>query len=492
MKFHLVATVCLLAYVTIQAKETTRPNILFIMSDDHAAAAWGIYPSILQEYVHAPHIQRLADEGVRLDRAYATNSLCGPSRASILTGQYSHLNGVRTNADVLDPTKETVPLWLKKAGYQTALIGKWHLKSKPSWFDFYTVLPGQGIYQNPILRTAENWDAGGVPSKGFSTDVITTQALDWLENRNAAQPFFMMCHYKAPHEPFGYPERHAKWLEDVEFPIPENLQATPEKSGRTFSGQTLDILAERFKRKPARYQLEKFHTASEPESLRVQTYQQLLKNFLRSVRAIDENIGRLLNYLEQTGELDNTVIIYTTDQGYFLGEHGFFDKRIMYEEAIRMPMVLRYPKEIPAGTHNTDFILNVDLPLLFLDYAGLPAPQNRHGRSFRANLMGRTPDDWRTAFYYRYWTHQKNRPAHVGVRTQSYKLIHFYGLPLGLTGTFPEPTPESWELYDLNTDPTEGVNRYNDPAYRIVREELIIELNRLRRKVGDRIQVVEM
>lgn len=484
--FRYFFCVLLIVGLALPSVWAARPNILFIMSDDHAAAAWGIYPSRLQEHVVAPNIRRLADEGCRLDRAYATNSLCGPSRASILTGHYSHLNGVRTNADTLDPQIETIPKWLKDAGYKTALVGKWHLKSMPSGFDTFNVLPGQGLYHDPILRNANNWTTGGVTHNGFSADVITDEALQWLSGQSSEEPFFLMCHYKAPHEPFGYPERYANWLEDTEFETPESIdEVGPRSGGRTFSGQTLDILAKRFHDDPKRYQLSGFALPHTEALTRRAAYQQLTRNFLRSVRAIDDNIGRLLKHLETTGQLDNTVVIYTTDQGYFLGEHGFFDKRIMYEEAIRMPMVIRYPKEIPAKSINKDFVLNVDLPMLFLDYAAVATPPDRHGRSFRQNLKGETPDDWRDAFYYRYWTHQENRPAHFGIRTKNYKLIHFYGKPLGLEGTFPFTTPETWELYDLKNDPFESENHYKNPAYGDIVSDLKDQLNTLQTTVGD-------
>lgn len=462
------------------------PNILFIMSDDHAAAAWGIYPSRLNPFVVAPNIDRLAREGCRVDRAYATNALCGPSRASILTGLYSHLNGVRTNADALDPALPTVPSWLGQSGYATALIGKWHLKSRPSGFDHYSVLPGQGRYHDPILRTAEDWEAGGNAHPGFSADVITAQAIAWLEARTEERPFFMMCHYKAPHEPFGYPERYADWLADVTLPFPESLHDHgPVPEGRTFTGQTLDVLAERFHAHPERYQLQAFPEPASTQEARERAYQEMTRNFLRSVRAIDDNIGRLITFLESTGQLDNTVVIYTTDQGYFLGEHGFFDKRIMYEEAIRMPMVIRYPEEIRAGSVCHDLILNVDLPALFLDFAGVEAPVSLQGRSFRAQLRGERSADWREAIYYRYWTHMADRPAHYGIRTENHKLIYFYGQPLGLEGTDPLPTAPTWELYDLQADPLERHNLYDDTAHTAVQHDLLRRLQSLQKTVGD-------
>jgi arylsulfatase A-like enzyme len=477
--------IILSAWMCLPLDGSVPPNILFIMSDDHAAAAWGIYPSRLQPYVQAPHLQRLAAEGCRLDRAYATNALCGPSRASILTGLYSHANGVRTNADGLDPSLETLPLWLGHAGYATAIFGKWHLKSKPSWFDTYKVLEGQGDYQDPVLRDPDSWQSGHSHA-GFSADVITTEALNWLEAHDSSRPFFLMCHFKAPHEPFGYPERYANWLDGADFPLPETIDSVgPRQGGRTFAGQTLDILAQRFEQHPQRYQLKAFEGSGPPAMVRRLAYQELVRNFLRSVRAVDDNIGRLLDHLDHSGQLDNTLIIYTTDQGYFLGEHGFFDKRIMYEEAIRMPMVIRFPAEIEAGSVNRDLVLNVDLPLLFLDYAGVPAPAGRHGRSFRQNLQGATPADWRTAIYYRYWAHEVTRPAHFGIRTDRFKLIHFYGQPLGMEGADLQATPPTWELYDLEQDPLEENNLCNDPRFTQSMDTLRAQLLRLQIEVGD-------
>lgn len=464
-----------------------RPNILFIMADDHTLQSWGVYDSILQPYVQAPHIQRLSREGILLNRAYSTNALCGPSRASILTGQYSHLNGVYSNEDGLDPAKENVATLLREAGYETALMGKWHLHNKPSGFDHYNILIGQGEYHNPVLRNAANWDAGGKAVEGFSTDVITTESLNWLKERSDKEPFFLMCQFKASHEPFGYPERNRHLYEDISFPYPPTFNETwPDSTTRTFQGQTLDILAERMHRQPARYQLDAFPVEGRtPNQLREAAYQELVRNFLRSTQAIDENIGRLVAYLEESGQLDDTLVVYTSDQGYFLGEHGMFDKRVMYEESIRMPCVIRYPKEIPAGSANEDFILNVDFAPFFLDYAGVPTPGSMQGRSFRRNLQGRSYTDWRSSIYYRYWTHQSNRPGHYGIRNDRYKLIFFHGMPREASGTQTAPTPPTWEFYDLQEDPLESENQYSNRKYKRVIGNLKIELQGLREELGD-------
>lgn len=465
-----------------------RPNILFVMADDHTLQSWGVYDSIIQPYVQAPHIQRLSREGILLNRAYSTNALCSPSRASILTGQYSHLNGVYSNEDGLDPEKESVATLLREAGYETALIGKWHLHNKPAGFDHYNILIGQGEYQNPVLRNAANWDAGGKTFEGFSSDVIATETLNWLKQRSGKEPFFLMCHFKASHEPFGYPERNRHLYADTTFPYPPTFNETwPDSTTRTFPGQTLDVLAERMHRHPARYQLDAFPLDGRtPIQQREAAYQELVRSFLRSTQAIDENIGRLLAYLEESGQLDNTVVIYTSDQGYFLGEHGMFDKRIMYEESIRMPCVIRYPKEIPAGSTNDDFILNVDFSSLFLDYAGLQPTNSMQGRSFRANLQGQTDTDWRSSIYYRYWAHQSNRPGHYGIRNDRYKLIFFHGMPREASGTQVSATPPTWEFYDLQEDPRESNNQYSNKKYQKVIKTMKVELQTLREELGDK------
>lgn len=463
-----------------------RPNILFIMSDDHTSQAWGVYGSVLDSVARTPNIRRLADEGMLLQNTFCTNSICVPSRATILTGEYSHRNGVYTLSDPLDPKRETVSKILQNNGYQTAIIGKWHLQTQPQGFDYYNVLPGQGRYHDPILRDSSNWPEGR-SYEGFSADVIGDLSIDWLKNRTEEKPFFLMCHFKSTHEPFDFPARYQELYADTEMPEPENmLEFGQEPSGRTFSGQVLEILEERYRNNASFYP----EPALEAEGLnkektRRAVYQKFIKDFLRSGAAIDDNIGKLLAYLEEAGLAENTVVIYTADQGYFLGEHGMFDKRMMYEEALRMPFVIRYPKEIRAGSKLNDIVLNTDFAPLFLDYAGLPTPDFMQGRSFRPNLRGNTPADWREQMYYRYWLHQRQRPAHFGIRTHRYKLIYFYGQPLDMTGVHPEPTDPAWEFYDLEKDPQENHNAYDDPEYREVIVELKVQLQDLQAEVGD-------
>jgi arylsulfatase A-like enzyme len=463
------------------------PNILFIMSDDHTAQAWGIYGGILQDYVRNDNIRRLAREGARLNRVYCTNSICVPSRASIMTGRYSHQNGIYTLSEGLHPDSSNVARELQQAGYQTALIGKWHLKEKPSGFDYFQILPGQGRYHNPVFLTDQHWEEGEV-LEGFSADLIGDLSLRWLEERDPEKPFFLMCHFKATHEPFDYLERYDSLYAGVSLPEPESLyDFGPETTGRSFTGQQLEILGRRWENdQKGMYPGTPFSLAGlDDKERRSAIYQKFVKDFLRCGATIDDNIGKLLEYLDQNNLTENTVVIYTADQGYFLGEHGFFDKRMFYEEAIRMPFVIRYPPEISPGFVNDDLILNLDFPVLFLDYAGVVSPSYMQGRSFRENVRGDTPPDWRTDFYYRYWLHQTNRPAHFGVRNDRYKLIFFYGQPLGMPGSDTSATQPAWEFYDLLNDPHELQNAYRDPDYQGVIDAMKNRISELKAAVGD-------
>lgn len=495
-----ILTLCVLALIFASCgkndKEVERPNILFILSDDHTSQAWGIYGGILKDVVHTPNINRLADEGVVLDNCFCTNSICTPSRAAILTGQYSHHNGVYTLADALPPDSMNIAKVLHESGYQTALVGKWHLKKQPSGFDYFNVLPGQGRYWNPVLKTKDNWEdgyGGGKEYKGFSTDVIADLSIDWMKNRNKDKPFMMLCHFKATHEPFDFPDRYKHLLDSVEIPEPASLfDEGPETTGRTFRGQTLENLRDRYlenTRNPnfwAQYPELPFSVEGlDAKAQRRKTYHKLVKDFIRSGAAIDDNIGKLLDFLKEEGIADNTVVIYTADQGYFLGEHGFFDKRLIYEESLRMPFVIRYPREFKGGQRVDDIILNIDFAALLADYAGVEKPAFVEGQSFRENLKGETPPDWRSSMYYRYWLHLVDRPGHFGIRNDRYKLAFFYGQPLDMKGAQQQTTEPAWEFYDLEKDPHELHNAYNDPAYATIIGEMKTALKRLRSQVGD-------
>lgn len=480
--------------------EPERPNIIYIMSDDHTSQAWGIYGGVLKDYVHNPNIKRLAQEGMVLNNAFCTNSICTPSRGSVMTGQYSHINGIYNLRNPLDPGRDNVAKELQKGGYQTALVGKWHLHAKPSGFDYFNVLPNQGKYWNPKLKTADIWEdggKGGVEHKGFSTDVITDLSLDWIDNRDEEKPFFMMCHFKATHEPFDYPDRFKDLYVGQEIPEPASLHDTgPETTNRTFEGQVLENLGRRWEtasKKPdewwTNYPDLPFTTEGmEPKAARSKIYQKLVKDFMRSGAAIDDNIGKILNYLKENDLEKNTIVIYCADQGYFLGEHGFFDKRMIYEESMRMPFVIRYPQEIKKGQRLDDIVLNVDFPALFLDYAKIEKPDYMQGHSFRDNLKGQTPTDWRTSMYYRYFAHDRHRPAHLGLRNEDYTLAFFYGKGLGLPGANNDPdrqTTPAWELYDLKKDPYQTNNVYGQPAYADITAQMKDEIIEQRKQLKD-------
>ncbi len=478
---------------------TKTPNIIFIMADDHTSQAWGIYGGILKNYVKTDHIQKLAKEGTVLNNAFCTNSICVPSRASLMTGQYSNRNGVYTLGDALQPDSMNIAKLLQQNGYHTALIGKWHLKKRPSGFDHFMVMPDQGVYFDPTLKTENDWQDDGIIAgkkyMGYNTDVVTDYSIDWIKNQQKEQPFFLLLHYKATHEPFEYPDRLKDLYNDIDLPEPVSLlDFGPSANGRSFKGQHVEELEQRwenFQKNPSKWWTTYPGMPFSIEGLdsvaaRKKIYQKMVKDYLRCAAAIDENIGRLMSYLKENDLLDNTVIIYTSDQGYFLGEHGFFDKRMMYEESARMPFVIRYPKEVKAQQRLNDLVLNIDMPALFADYAGVQQPDFIQGKSFRENLKGNTPTiNWRKSIYYRYWEHHPDRPAHFGIRTQQYKLIFFYGQALGMKGASPIASTPAWEFYDLQKDPMELHNSIKDKSYQKIIQALKLELLKQKRLAGD-------
>lgn len=455
----------------------TQPNIIYIMADDHAAHAISAYGSRINK---TPNIDRIAASGMRLDNCFCTNSICTPSRAAILTGQYSHKNGVYTLNDALDGSRQNVAKLLQAAGYQTAMIGKWHLQNNPTGFDYWNILPGQGVYYDPVfidMGTRKN-------HKGYCTDLIADFSLDWLKKRDMKKPFFLMCHHKAPHRPWDPAPKYARLFEDQQMPEPGNLLDHYEGRARSVAAVAMKVGENNNKRdlkvdRPA---------GLEGDALRKWAYQYYIKDYLRCVQSVDDNVGRVLDYLDAEGLAENTIVIYTSDQGFFLGDHGFFDKRLMYEESLRMPFLIRYPRAIKPKTVNTDIALNVDFAPTFLDYAGAGIPAEMQGRSFRANLEGHTPKNWRRSMYYRYWMHNSNDhhvPAHYGVRTKRYKLIYYYGKPLGMKGAADPPTAPEWELYDIVKDPHEMHNLYADPKHAKIIAELKRELSRLQTELQD-------
>lgn len=458
----------------------TRPNIVFIMSDDHAAQAISAYGSRINT---TPQIDRLATEGMRFDNCFCTNAICTPSRATVLTGTYNHENGVRTLFDELDGRQQTFPQLLQQAGYQTALVGKWHLghggHADPTGFDYWNVLPGQGDYFDPAMIEM------GVERQyeGYVTDLLTDMSLEWLDNRDPDRPFLLCLHHKAPHRWWLPHPRHADLYADdrVEPDTLDDDYATRAAAARE-AHMRLD--------RHMRYRDVK---ADPPEGLttpqrRRWFYQRYIKDYLRCVAAVDESVGRVLDYLDAHGLSEDTIVVYTSDQGFFLGEHGWYDKRFMYEESLQMPLLVRYPRMVDPGSASSSFALNTDFAPTFADLAGIDPPEPMSGRSLTPLLQGYTPADWRRTAYYRYWEHMSDPhrvAAHYGIRTDRYKLVYYYGDGLGLAGTSDQPTPPEWELFDLAADPHELVNVYDQPGYRQITRELVEELERVRAEIGD-------
>ncbi|MCF7837238.1 MAG: sulfatase [Candidatus Marinimicrobia bacterium] len=472
-----------------QAKK--QPNILFIMSDDHAAHAIGCYGSRINQ---TPHLDRIGGGGMRFDNCFCTNSICTPSRAAILTGTYNHINGVTTLATMMDNRLSTFPKLLQGAGYQTALFGKWHLgegpRHNPTGFDEWAVLPGQGFYHNPTFIFPDG-AGGGVKRTvpGYTTDLIADMCLDWLDRRDPAKPFCLLCHHKAPHRPWYPDEKHAGLFLNEEVPEPDTLQDDYRNRAQAAAAAAMRV-GVHMNATDLKCELpDDMHEAD----LRRWAYQRYIKDYLRVVQSVDDNVGRLLDYLDAQGLAEDTLVVYTSDQGFFLGDHGWYDKRFMYEESLRMPLLMRYPQAIAPGSTNDDLVLNVDFPALFLDLAGVAAPTEMQGRSFRPLLAGSTPPDWRETMYYRYWMNAEhhNVAAHYGIRTQKHKLIYYYYDGCGQPGTAPPAgcipldfEPE-WELFDLERDPHELKNVVRDPAYAGVFRELRDELHRLQAELGD-------
>ena len=461
-----------------------RPNILFIMADDHASHAMSCYGSRINA---TPNLDRIAADGLRFDSCFCTNAICTPSRAAILTGTYNHVNQVTTLSTPMDNRLPTFVKDLQASGYQTGMFGKWHLGTgplhQPTGFDDWAVLPGQGLYHNPTFIFKAGDDGERRVVKGYVTDIITDMSLDWLRQRDSARPFFLMCHHKAPHRHWEPDEKHAHLYLNEDIPEPETLY--DDYANRAAAAEAAEMRMG--------LHMIPLDTKTEiprdlPEmDLRKWAYQRYIKDYLRVVASIDDNVGRLLDYLDDEGLTENTVVVYTSDQGFFLGDHGWYDKRFMYEESLKMPYIMRWPGGIEAGSVNDDMILNVDFAPTFLEMAGLDIPAHYQGRSFAPLLAGERPADWRTSMYYRYWMHKThhNVYAHYGIRTRRHKLIYYYADALGQAGTIDESYAPEWELFDLEKDPYELNNAVDDPDYADILVELKAELHRLQAEVGD-------
>ena len=468
-----------------------RPNVLFIMTDDHAAHAISAYGSRVNV---TPNIDRIAREGALFRNVFATNAICTPSRAAILTGQYSHVNGV-TMFNRLDSSRVTVAQLLQRRGYHTAMIGKWHLGSDPVGFDHWEIYPGQGDYINPVLYTARS----ETTYTGYSTDIVTDLGIKFLRERPRDKPFFLMLHHKAPHRHWQpdsvhraqfarrwIPEPPTLWddyttrtdaLRENEQRIAKHLSRrdlklepptglSPEEANRWLNAFPDTVTIERNGGGST-------ITLTGDELTRWK-YQRYMRDYLATVQSVDDNIGRVLKYLDESGLAGNTIVIYTSDQGFFLGDHGMYDKRFMYEESLRMPFVVRWPAVITPGTTVDQITLNVDFAPTFLEAAGAPVPSEMQGRSFVSMLRGRSPSNWRTSMYYRYYHDpgHHNTRQHYGVRTLTHKLIYFW-------------TKDQWELFDLRSDPFELHNLYGQPGHEQITATLKAELGRLKRELGD-------
>lgn len=461
------------------AGEVKQPNILFIMADDHTTQAISSYGGIFADYAQTKNIDRLASEGLRFTQTFCTNAICSPSRATILTGKYSHENGVRCLGQDFDGSQTTVQALLQADGYQTGIFGKWHLRTMPTGFDDYKVLPVQGRYQDPQFH--EKGIDSLVTHQGWSTDVISQMTIDFMEKRDPNKPFIAFCHYKTTHDPWSSRPPYDTLWQNIDLPEPANL--LDNYSDRSEAAKRTGLKLEKMNQSTFPHQ--RLENAGQMEQRRY-IYQQYIKAFLRCGRVLDENIGKVIHYLQENDLYDNTIIIYTADQGHFLGEHGFFSKRFMYEESMRMPLIVRYPKWIEESTLNDDLIINADFAPTLLEMGGIEVPAEMQGRSFLPNMKGHTPDDWREAVYYHYWQHILHREvaAHYGIRTKSRKLIFYYGLPLGQTEF--EPTPPEWEMFDLESDPTEMHNVYGDPNYANEIKGLKDQLIELQEQFNDR------
>lgn len=484
--------VCLASSTVSQAQQP--PNILLIYADDHACQAVSCYGSNRNE---TPNIDRIAREGMRFENCFVTNSICGPCRAVVLTGRHSHLNGFVRNGDRFNGEQTTFPKLLQQAGYETACIGKWHLGSNPTGFDYWHILIGQGPYYNPPMLTPE----GRVPHEGYTTDIITDLTLDWLEEgRDSDKPFFLMYQHKAPHRNWQPGPDHIDDFKEGDLPEPETLLDDYSDRASAASNQEMTVGGHLSRRDlkitppgnltPAQREvwdaayaarIAEFEQLPDDPEIRTRwNYQQYIKDYMRCIASVDDNVGRVLDYLDDSGLAENTIVIYTSDQGFYLGEHGWYDKRWMYEESLRTPFVIRWPDHIEPDSVRDEMVLNLDLAETFLDIAGIDAPENMQGRSIQPLLLGEDVEDWRTSIYYRYYEFPAVHSVakHYGIRTERYKLIFFEQL-------------DEWELFDLENDPNEMHSVYGEEDYSEIVADLKKQLESLRQQYQDDDTIVQ-
>ena len=468
----------------------TRPNIVFIFTDDHAYQALSAYGDA-RKLLDTPNLDRIAKGGVRFDRCVVPNSICGPSRATVLTGKYSHANGFYNNTNSrFDGSQVTFPKLLQKAGYQTAIVGKWHLVSEPTGFDYWHILPGQGRYYNPPMN--DNGKQAQHP--GYVTDIITDLSVDWLNKRDKSKPFLLMCQHKAPHREWAPPLRHLGHDKDRNYPAPDTLfddysgRGKAERSQDMTIARTMTPLDLKFTYPPGmtdeqKAEWDKYYKPRNDEFNKRDVdhtamvrwrYNRYMHDYLGCVKAVDEGVGKVLDYLDREGLAENTIVVYSSDQGFYLGEHGWFDKRWIFEESLRTPLLVRWPGVTKPGATNAELVSNLDFAPTFLEAAGVEVPKEVQGRSLVPVLKGQTPADWRKSFYYHYYEYPGPHSVrrHYGVVTDRYKLIRFY-----------EPEADYWELFDLKTDPRELTSVYGKPESADVQKQLHAELDRLRKEL---------
>jgi arylsulfatase A-like enzyme len=488
-----------------QTTNQQRPNIVYIMSDDHAYQAISAYGGPLKDLAPTPNIDRIAANGMRFNRCLVTNSLSGPSRAVILTGKYSHLNGfIRNEGQApFDGSQQTFPKLLQAAGYNMAMIGKWHLGSDPTGFDHWDILPGQGNYYNPDFINKD----GRYPMQGYVSEIVTKKSLEWLkEAKESGKPFMLMMHHKAPHREWEPGPNELTLYKNVTFPEPSTLfddysnRGTAEKTQDMTIAKTmrieedLKLYKDRSKMKRTGLdrmnpeQLKAWDNVYDPiikhfyeanlsgEDLVRFKYQRYMQDYLACIAAVDKSVGAVLDFLKENGLEKNTIVIYAADQGFYVGEHGWFDKRWMFEQSYRTPLLIEWPGVTKSGSVNNDMVSNLDFAETFLDIAGVKVPSDMQGTSIVPILKGKTPANWRKEHYYHYYEYPGSHMVkrHYGISTERYKLIHYYY------------DIDEWELYDIKADPQEMKNVYDDPAYAKVRAMLHTQLDELRKKYEDK------
>ena len=516
-----------------QKKEQKQPNIIYIMSDDHTTQAFGIYNSRLACLDPTPTLDKMANEGMIFDNCFVTNSICTPSRATIITGQYSQANGVLDLEGHIAPEHQYLPQDMTKLGYEAAIVGKWHLENEPASFDYYAVLPGQGKYHNPTFITQGDkpWPKNTINKEGHSSDNIADLSMDWIKNkRDKNKPFFLMHHFKAPHDDFEFAPRYKDYLEDTYIPEPASLYENGNNGSIATKGANDSLLSvigssvgkrNTIRGMHSRLWSDQYTKISDPDfdpstkinpnmtevEFKHATYQEYLKRYLRCVKGVDDNVALLIQFLKDEDLYDNTIIVYTGDQGFMLGEHDYIDKRWMYEESQRMPFFVRYPEKIKAGSRTNAIINNADFAPTLIELAGGTAPEKMQGHSFKTILeTNQEPEGWQQSTYYRYWMHMAHahaNPAHFGIRTKQYKLIFFYGKywvdtdqpnaewnKASWGNAFAMHTPPAWEFYDLSKDPQEMNNAYKNPKYMDViadlKTQLIEKRKELKEEDGDK------